>query len=134
MKKSEKLEPLRLGDNVEMASPLVLAPLAGHTDRAFRGLVRDLGGCGLVVTEMVSSEGLARGSEFSRELAATAATTSRRGSPAQCVADAATRTLQAKHAVSTENNWNQLFSRVTIALLNLSWEDGKGGDGRNRKP
>lgn len=53
-----------------MQTPLVLAPLAGHTDRAFRGLVRDLGGCGLVVTEMVSSEGLTRGSEFSKELAA----------------------------------------------------------------
>jgi nifR3 family TIM-barrel protein len=50
--------------------PLVLAPLAGHTDRAFRGLVRHLGGCGLVVTEMVSSEGLTRGSQASREIAA----------------------------------------------------------------
>ncbi len=58
------------GDKVRLASPLILAPLAGHTDRAFRGLVRDLGGCGLVVTEMVSSEGLTRGSEFSKELAA----------------------------------------------------------------
>ena len=70
MKKSKTLEPLRLGAGVELETPLVLAPLAGHTDRAFRGLVRSLGGCGLVVTEMVSSEGLTRGSEFSKELAA----------------------------------------------------------------
>lgn len=55
---------------VRLATPLVLAPLAGHTDRAFRGLVRELGGVGLVVTEMVSSEGLTRGSAFSREIAA----------------------------------------------------------------
>lgn len=55
---------------VRLETPLVLAPLAGHTDRAFRGLVRELGGVGLVVTEMVSSEGLTRGSEFSREIAA----------------------------------------------------------------
>lgn len=64
------MKPLKIADKVEMKAPLVLAPLAGHTDRAFRGLVRDLGGCGLVVTEMVSSEGLTRGSEFSKELAA----------------------------------------------------------------
>jgi len=59
-----------LGDSLEVNPPLVLAPLAGHTDRAFRGLVRRLGGCGLVVTEMVSSEGLTRGSQASREIAA----------------------------------------------------------------
>jgi tRNA-dihydrouridine synthase B len=62
--------PLTIAGTVEMKTPFVLAPLAGHTDRAFRGLVRDLGGCGLVVTEMVSSEGLTRGSDFSKELAA----------------------------------------------------------------
>jgi len=56
-------------DSVQVDPPLVLAPLAGHTDRAFRGLVRHLGGCGLVVTEMVSSEGLTRGSQASREIA-----------------------------------------------------------------
>lgn len=67
---TESPRTLTIGSKVEMETPLVLAPLAGHTDRAFRGLVRDLGGCGLVVTEMVSSEGLTRGSEFSKELAA----------------------------------------------------------------
>ena len=51
---NDPLKPLTIGGKVEMKTPLVLAPLAGHTDRAFRGLVRDLGGCGLVVTEMVS--------------------------------------------------------------------------------
>jgi tRNA-dihydrouridine synthase B len=61
---------LEIGGSVRLPTPLVLAPLAGHTDRAFRGLVREIGGVGLVVTEMVSSEGLTRGSEFSREIAA----------------------------------------------------------------
>lgn len=64
------LAPLRIGEHIAIDPPLVLAPLAGHTDRAFRGLVRGLGGCGLVVTEMVSSEGLTRGSKVSMELAA----------------------------------------------------------------
>jgi nifR3 family TIM-barrel protein len=35
--------------------------MAGLTDSAFRRLVKRLGGCGLVVTEMVSSEGVVRG-------------------------------------------------------------------------
>lgn len=35
--------------------------MAGMTDSAFRRLVKRHGGCGLVVTEMVSSEGLVRG-------------------------------------------------------------------------
>ena len=38
-----------------------MAPMAGMTDSAFRRLVKRHGGCGLVVTEMVSSEGLVRG-------------------------------------------------------------------------
>ena len=38
-----------------------MAPMAGMTDTAFRRLVKRHGGCGLVVTEMVSAEALARG-------------------------------------------------------------------------
>ena len=47
--------------SVQLASPFVVAPMAGMTDSAFRRLVKRHGGCGLVVTEMVSSEGLVRG-------------------------------------------------------------------------
>jgi tRNA-dihydrouridine synthase B len=47
--------------NVTLPSPYVVAPMAGMTDTAFRRLVRRHGGCGLVVSEMVSSEGLVRG-------------------------------------------------------------------------
>jgi tRNA-dihydrouridine synthase B len=47
--------------NVTLSSPFVIAPMAGMTDTAFRRLVKRHGGCGLVVTEMVSSEGLVRG-------------------------------------------------------------------------
>ena len=38
--------------------PVCLAPMAGHTHHAFRTLVRDLGGCGLVCTELLSSHAL----------------------------------------------------------------------------
>jgi tRNA-dihydrouridine synthase B len=47
--------------SVSLLSPLVVSPMAGMTDTAFRRLVKRQGGCGLVVTEMVSSEGLIRG-------------------------------------------------------------------------
>jgi len=38
-----------------------IAPMAGMTDSAFRRLVKRQGSCGLVVSEMVSSEALVRG-------------------------------------------------------------------------
>jgi tRNA-dihydrouridine synthase B len=43
--------------------------MAGMTDSAFRRLVKRQGGCGLVVTEMVSSEGLVRGIDRTLEYA-----------------------------------------------------------------
>jgi tRNA-dihydrouridine synthase B len=54
---------------VPLASPFVVAPMAGMTDTAFRRLVKRQGGCGLVVTEMVSSEGLVRGIDRTLEYA-----------------------------------------------------------------
>jgi tRNA-dihydrouridine synthase B len=54
---------------VDLAPPLALAPMAGMTDTAFRRLVKRKGGCGLVVTEMVSSEGLVRGIDRTLEYA-----------------------------------------------------------------
>lgn len=47
-------------ENILVDPPVVLAPMEGVTDRAFRTLVRSLGGVGLAVTEFVSSEGLTR--------------------------------------------------------------------------
>src|SRR5919201_6144915 len=55
--------------SVELSSPFVVAPMAGMTDSAFRRLVKRHGGCGLVVTEMVSSEGLVRGIDRTLEYA-----------------------------------------------------------------
>jgi tRNA-dihydrouridine synthase B len=54
---------------VRLESPLGIAPMAGMTDTAFRRLVKRQGGCGLVVTEMVSSEGLVRGIDRTLEYA-----------------------------------------------------------------
>jgi tRNA-dihydrouridine synthase B len=55
--------------SIELAPPFALAPMAGMTDTAFRRLVKRKGGCGLVVSEMVSSEGLVRGIDRTLEYA-----------------------------------------------------------------
>ena len=54
---------------IELTSPFVVSPMAGMTDTAFRRLVKRQGGCGLVVSEMVSSEGLVRGIDRTLEYA-----------------------------------------------------------------
>src|SRR6202451_2580950 len=41
----------------------ILAPMAGVTDTVFRRVIRSLGGCGLIMTEFTSAEGLTRNSE-----------------------------------------------------------------------
>jgi nifR3 family TIM-barrel protein len=66
--KSANLLPdhFRIRD-VLVAPPLVLAPMAGVTDSAFRRTIKELGGCGLVVTEFISSEALTRGYRRSRD-------------------------------------------------------------------
>lgn len=46
--------------NLHLSNNLIMAPLAGITDLAFRTIVRSYG-CGLCYTEMVSADGLARG-------------------------------------------------------------------------
>jgi nifR3 family TIM-barrel protein len=55
--------------SVTLPSPFVVSPMAGMTDTAFRRLVKRQGGCGLVVSEMVSSEGLIRGIDRTLEYA-----------------------------------------------------------------
>ncbi|MBM4292651.1 MAG: tRNA dihydrouridine synthase DusB [Deltaproteobacteria bacterium] len=51
--------PLQVG-HITLDHPTILAPMESITDRPFRGLIRGFGGCGLTVTEFVSSEGLSR--------------------------------------------------------------------------
>ena len=38
----------------------ILAPMAGVTDTVFRRVIRELGGCGLIMTEFTSSEAITR--------------------------------------------------------------------------
>jgi tRNA-dihydrouridine synthase B len=46
--------------NVTIRPAHILAPMAGITDTVFRRFIKRLGGCGLIMTEFVSSEGLLR--------------------------------------------------------------------------
>ena len=45
---------------IEIAPATVLAPMAGVTDTVFRRFIRNLGGCGLIMTEFTSADGVLR--------------------------------------------------------------------------
>lgn len=46
--------------NVKICPAHILAPMAGITDTVFRRFIKQLGGCGLIMTEFVSSEAMIR--------------------------------------------------------------------------
>jgi len=46
--------------SVKIAPATVLAPMAGVTDTVFRRFIRNLGGCGLIMTEFTSADGVLR--------------------------------------------------------------------------
>jgi tRNA-dihydrouridine synthase B len=46
--------------NVPIEPATVLAPMAGVTDTVFRRFIRNLGGCGLIMTEFTSADGVLR--------------------------------------------------------------------------
>ncbi len=54
-----------------LATPLLLAPIAGYCDLAFRTVCREWGGVGLACTDLLSPQGLLRGTATSLDLAKT---------------------------------------------------------------
>ena len=52
-------DELCIGD-VRITPATVLAPMAGVTDTVFRRFIRNLGGCGLIMTEFTSADGVLR--------------------------------------------------------------------------
>ena len=50
------IHPLRIG-SLELSNNLCLAPMAGFTNVAFRLIAKEVGGCGLVASEMVAAIG-----------------------------------------------------------------------------
>jgi nifR3 family TIM-barrel protein len=66
-----KLLPmLRIGP-VQLETPLLLAPIAGHCDLAFRILCRELGGVGLASTDLLNCHSVIRENPKALQLAAT---------------------------------------------------------------
>ena len=55
--------------DVEIRPNLVLAPMEGVTDLTFRRLVRQIGGCGMTVTEFIPAFGLVKDIAWCREAA-----------------------------------------------------------------
>ncbi len=53
---------------VRIAPATVLAPMAGVTDTVFRRFIRNLGGCGLIMTEFTSADGILRGKDKKAKL------------------------------------------------------------------
>ncbi|HRE30906.1 MAG TPA: tRNA dihydrouridine synthase DusB, partial [Candidatus Berkiella sp.] len=66
-KEVKKLSPVNIGP-YQIAHPIVLAPMAGVTDRPFRQLCKNLG-AGLAVSEMVGANSLLHGSEKTKRRA-----------------------------------------------------------------
>lgn len=65
VKNLTELQPMTVGDIV-IETPLTLAPMAGHTNHAYRRLVREIGGCGLVCTELLSSNAMSHDGSWER--------------------------------------------------------------------
>lgn len=63
-----RLKPIKIG-NIEIACPVVLAPMTGVTDMPFRTIVRRYGS-GLNVTEMIASQAMIRETRQSLQKAA----------------------------------------------------------------
>lgn len=63
-------QPLQIGP-VRLATNLLLAPIAGYCDLAFRLAARSWGGIGLACTDLLSPQGLLRGTATSLDLART---------------------------------------------------------------
>jgi len=62
----EQYRELRIRDAYRIRPATVLAPMAGLTDTVFRHLIREQGGCGLLMTEFTSADGLARAHDRTR--------------------------------------------------------------------
>ncbi len=56
----ERYPELKIREGYTIRPATVLAPMAGLTDTVFRHLIREQGGCGLLMTEFTSADGLAR--------------------------------------------------------------------------
>src|SRR5436190_657678 len=64
------MQPLSIG-NLTLATPLLLAPIAGYCDVSFRLVARSCGGVGLACTDLICPEGALRATPQTMRLAQT---------------------------------------------------------------
>ncbi|CAN5555603.1 tRNA dihydrouridine synthase DusB [soil metagenome] len=64
------IQPLKIG-SLQLATNLLLAPIAGYCDLAFRLVARSCGGVGLACTDLLCPQGVLRENKRSMELAMT---------------------------------------------------------------
>jgi tRNA-dihydrouridine synthase B len=64
------MQPLKIG-NLSLATPLLLAPIAGYCDLSFRLIARSCGDVGLACTDLICPEGILRATPTTLRLAAT---------------------------------------------------------------
>lgn len=64
------MQPLKIG-HLQLATNLLLAPIAGYCDVSYRLVARSCGGVGLAVTDLLCPEAVLRENKRSMELAAT---------------------------------------------------------------
>ena len=61
------IKKLKIG-NVELENNLILAPMAGVTNRSFRIICKEVGNPGLVCTEMASSKAMFHNDQKTKRL------------------------------------------------------------------
>src|ERR1700712_3484760 len=70
MTEIRSIQPLQIG-SVQLSTNLLLAPIAGYCDLAFRLVARSCGGVGLACTDLLCPQGVLRENRRSLELAMT---------------------------------------------------------------
>ena len=115
---------MRIGD-VELASNLLLAPIAGYCDLGFRLAVRPLGGLGLAYTDLISARGLVEETGNTRRLVRTCAAdrplgVQLYGADSRVMADAARRAVD-RGAVVIDINMGCPVDKVTRRNSGAAW-------------
>ena len=115
---------MRIG-NIELASNLLLAPIAGYCDLGFRLAVRPLGGLGLAYTHLISSRALVEDTGNAMRLVRTCAAdrplgVQLYGGDSQVMADAARRAVDRGAAV-IDINMGCPVDKVTKRSGGAAW-------------
>jgi tRNA-dihydrouridine synthase B len=119
------LEPLTIG-SLGLSTNLLLAPIAGYCDMAFRLVARSCGGVGMACTDLLSPEGVLRENKHTMSLA----TTCEADSP-RCPVDKITKRDGGSKLLCDPDKTLRMVERIKAVLrhtpltakLRLGWDD-----------